>query len=347
MKILYIGNFNDGTGWAKAGTYNALCLDAAGHDVYCQEIKYNNNYNCLDYRILELKEKKTDSFDVVIQHVLPTEYVKYPNVKNVGMLALETLTMNNLTWAKNIDLMDEIWFPNQNLVNQYKDYIKVVKKLPHSIDIEKIRKAELEFKPIPELQNSHNFIFVGENTARKNIEALVVAFYSEFNYYENTNLVIKTNKKLDLNEIWRKTRNQRSRRKNIFLIEGYQPESAIYNLMKHCFCFVMPSRGEAWCYPAMEAQALGLRTIYTKGIGIEEYCPYGIKVDSTVVQCYGEEDGVDGLYTCDDLWYEPSIKHLRECMRKAYIASVDMHAIMGTSVNYYDYRDTRKLEGLL
>lgn len=347
MKILYVGNFTDGTGWARAGTYNALCLDQAGHDVYCKEIKYINTSVCLDYRIIELKNKQSEQFDLVIHHVLPSEYVKYPNVKNVGVLELETPSLNNYLWIKNIRLMDEIWFPTYGLVKAYEKSIPNIKKFPHSTDIKKIK--ETHFKQIPELSNSYNFIFVGENNTRKNIEGLINAFYSEFDYYEDVNLVIKTNKGLDLNSIWNKTRKTLGRRKNIFLIDKYEEEAAIYNLMKNCHCFVMPSRGEAWCYPAMEACALGLRVIYTNGIGIEEYCRNGLKINSQIEQCYGVEDAVSDLYTCNDVWCEPDIRSLRSHMRQVYtdfkecknFPTDDIH------VDYYDFRDTRKLEGLL
>ncbi len=69
MKIKYIGNFNDGTGWAKAATYKAIALDYAGYDVYCEELKYNNVSVILEGKIAELLDKKSDAYDVVIHHV--------------------------------------------------------------------------------------------------------------------------------------------------------------------------------------------------------------------------------------------------------------------------------------
>lgn len=348
LKILYIGNFTDGTGWAKAGTYNALCLDHAGHDVYCRELKYSSNNLVLDPRIIELMEKvPPNDIELVVHHVLPTEYIKYPNVKNVGAIELETVSLHNVQWIKSMNLMDEMWVPNQSskksLMNE--KIHKNVKTLEHSIDVQKI--ANSPYQPIPELQNAYNFLFVGENVIRKNLEMLIAAFYSEFNAVEKVNLVIKTNKRPDLDKIWQETRNINSKRKDIFLIDEYLPEEKIYNLMRNCHLFVMPSSGESCCFPALEASCLGLRILLTQGIASQEYCTHALSIQSHIDQCYGSLDGLTGLYTSQDIWYRPEMLSLRRQMRSAYSAYLENHAVYGNNMKYYDYRDTRKLREVI
>ena len=43
MKVLFIGCYRDGTGWAKAAGDYILAMDAAGIDVVCRPLKLNDN----------------------------------------------------------------------------------------------------------------------------------------------------------------------------------------------------------------------------------------------------------------------------------------------------------------
>lgn len=360
MKIKYIGNFNDGTGWAKASTYNALALDNAGHDLYCQEIKYNQNSVILNDRIVELLNKQSDDFDVVIQHVLPSEYTYYPNVKNIGFVALETLTLHSPLWLKKLEMMDEIFVPNR----LSKDCLKTsgisknVKIFPHSFDYNKVKDL-VPNGGIDELRNTFNFVFIGEFTKRKNVEAILRAFHSEFNYIEPVNLYIKTNRELktvtDFCELVKRGVNKSGRYKKEVIITGYLNEETLLSTVKQCHAFVIPSYGEAWCYPAMEAMALGLPVIYTEGIGVQEYAsPNNYRVSSNIEYCYGVTEAVDGLYTSEDYWLSPSISDLRKKMREVFNTFMNERETfiktssnIAKSVEIFDYKNTRIVEGLL
>ncbi|SVE59243.1 uncharacterized protein METZ01_LOCUS512097, partial [marine metagenome] len=59
MKVLYIGNWRDGTGWGNAAQSYILSLDAADVDVVPRHIKLNERECEVPDRILKL-EKKSD-----------------------------------------------------------------------------------------------------------------------------------------------------------------------------------------------------------------------------------------------------------------------------------------------
>lgn len=324
MKIKYIGNFTDGTGWAKASTYNALCLDSAGHDVYCKEIKYNSANIELEPRISELLNKESDNFDYTIHHVLPTQYTAYPNTVNIGFLPVES-TISNMIWLKNLNMMDQIFVPD----SMSKKYLQIsglnkpIKVFNHSFNYSKISEY-IPTQNIPELTNSFNFVFVGEFSARKDLENLVRAFHSEFEYAEPVNLFIKTsgnpeNVKMFLQEV-KKRLKKSNKLKNEILVTGYISENDLLSIYKQCHCFVTASHGEAWCYPAAEAMAAGLRVVYPKETGIDYYASSGVNYPIHSVQdyCYGATDSVDGLYTCEDIWTTISNADLRKEMRKVF-----------------------------
>lgn len=325
MKIQYIGNFNDGTGWAKASTYNALALSEAGYDVYCKSHNYSERNITIEDEINNLLLKTSNSFDIVIHHILPSDYKYVGGVKNIGFVALETLNLSDKIWLKHLSLMDEILVPNEAskkcLINS--GFTKPVKIFNHTFNYNKIINSNSPAF-IKELNDKFNFIFVGEFSRRKNPEALVRAFQNEFSYIEPVNLVLKTN--TSINVINQFTQNIKKNMKNgqryktELVISDYLSDDVLWAIMKQCHAFVMPSYGEAWCYPAMEAMALGLPIIYTEGIGISDYANTNANypVKSTVVPCYGAIDTFDTLYTSKDLWTEIDIIDLQSTMRNIY-----------------------------
>lgn len=359
MKIKYIGNFNDGTGWAKAATYKALALDFAGHDVYCEELKYNNVSVVLEDRISELLNKKSTNYDVIIQHVLPSEYKYYPNAKNIGAFELDTLNLSNALWLKKLSVMDEIFVPNEAskraLINSgLKTPISI---FPHLFNYDKIFNLN-KVAEVQELNHSFNFVFVGEFTKQKNLESLLRAFHTEFNYIESVNLYIKTEKEINIVEDFCKAVKERLQKngkyKKEVIVSSYMPDQVLWSTMLQCHCFVMPSYGDAWCYPAMEASAMGMPVIYTLGTGIEEYADNGNGVSAITSPCYGATDAVEGLYTCNDFWLEPSVLDMQFKMRKVYQNFVEdgesdtKNRIQKVDdMKYYDYKNSVILKGLL
>ena len=85
MKVLYIGNYNDGSGWG-----NAVMVE--GVKVYPKSITFNGNYETKDESMLLLEFKHGDldcSPDVCIQHTLPHLYSYDSRYKNIGVFYFE------------------------------------------------------------------------------------------------------------------------------------------------------------------------------------------------------------------------------------------------------------------
>ena len=324
MKIKYIGNFKDGTGWAKASTYGALSLDAAGYDVYCEIKTYNNKDITIESRIDELLSKKSEYYDVVINHVLPNNYKYIGGVLNIGFLELESYTISDIIWIKNIQMMDLIFVPNKSskecLIRSGIDENKI-KIFNHSFNYNKVinNKSDASIK---ELDGKFNFMFVGEFSKRKNLEAVLRAFHNEFDISEPVNLYIKTDKDINMINSFCDNVKSRMKKSNIYkkeiIVVDHLEEEYLLSTMQQCHAFVIPSYGEAWCYPAMEAMAMGIPPIYTKGIGIEEYSIKDFEVNSYLTYCYGSLDNLETLYTSEDKWLEIDIIDLQNKMREVY-----------------------------
>jgi glycosyltransferase involved in cell wall biosynthesis len=326
MKIKYIGNFNDGTGWAKCSTYNAIALDYHGYDVYCEEKKYNDRHLPIEDKIEELLNKKSDNFDIVIQHILPSEYVYYGGMKNIGFIELETLNISSSIWIKNLKLMDELLVPNKAskecLIRSGIEPSKI-KIMHHMFNFNKIVNYP-KTADISELNGKFNFVFVGEFNKRKNLEAVLRAFHTEFEETEPVNLYIKTTHDLHtITNFCDEVKNRLKTRAKFIkevIITNRLDEPVLFSTLRQCHAFISASHGEAWCYPAIESMAVGIPPIYTEGTGIEEYAAENASfpVKSTVSPCYGATDGLQDLYTSDENWLEIDIIDLKRNMRSIY-----------------------------
>src|SRR5688500_657259 len=107
MKVLYIGPYKDGTGWAHAAHENILSLDAAGVDVVPRPFKLNDVNGEVSPRIIELEGKSDKGCDIVIQNCLPhhTDYNGHFE-KNIAYYFTETSHFKNSAWAERLNLLD-------------------------------------------------------------------------------------------------------------------------------------------------------------------------------------------------------------------------------------------------
>jgi glycosyltransferase involved in cell wall biosynthesis len=176
--------------------------------------------------------------------------------------------------------------------------------------------------PIFQDKKIFKFLYTGEDNERKNIDALLKAYLSEFNYHENVALIIKTN-----NDIGQKVENiKQSLRKSyngqypiICLINNFLSEAQMTSLYQYSDCFMVTSKGESFCRGAAESLAAGKPVITNNKIGTVDFVnsDVGWIVPSTDVPAYCERPPISELYTCQEQWQDISIYDLQSSMRAA------------------------------
>ena len=328
MKVLYIGHYKDGTGWGDAAKNNILALDTAGVTVIPRAISYNEKDSETDQKILELEQQSTEGCDVCIQHTLPCNYVYNSNFKNIGYLATESSDFCDTGWHKNINMMDELWVPSAYVREAcVKSKVTIpIKIAPHCLNVESYINSPDHGK-VQQLLNSFNFVFIGDFIERKNIKALLRAFHTEFHPKENVNLFIKTSgiKTEELesycDSVKRGLKLRNSYKKEIHIC-GRIDKINYISVLKQCHCFVMPSRGEGFCIPALEAMCLGIPSLYTQGMALDEFC-VGESVCSKDEACFGGMGSLSNLYTSNSTWKEIDVKDLQLKMRASYMKNLD------------------------
>lgn len=328
MKVLYIGHYKDGTGWGDAAKNNIIAMNVAGIDVVPRAITYNQKDPDTEEIIAELEKKDARGCEVCIQHTLPSNYVYNSNYKNIGYLATETNDFCDSMWHKNINMMDEIWVPSEYVKSACirSGVTTEIKIVPHCLNLSEYKLKEKGAK-IKELIGSYNFAFIGEFIERKNIKALLRAFHTEFHPRENVNLYIKTSG-VDVSGVQnycnqiKKGLKLRNKYKNDLIVSGRIKKEDYISILSQCNCFVMPSRGEGFCIPALESMSLGIPSLYTSGIALEEFA-VGEKIQSRDDACFGGIESLPNLYTANSTWREIDILDLQSKMRSQYIKGID------------------------
>lgn len=107
----------------------------------------------------------------------------------------------------------------------------------------------------------------------------------------------------------------RKRLPSLHVVPGPLANELMPQLYQIANVFVLPSRGEGWGRPHVEAMSMGLGIIATGWSGPTEYIENGrngwlIKVE--------EMEGIESGAFRGHQWAKPSVEHLRKLMRKTY-----------------------------
>lgn len=355
MKICYVSVHRDGTGYANHAVHNMLAMESVGIDVIARAIRLSQSQNLtLAEKVSHLEDKDTDNVDVVTQHILPHMFEYKSGVKNIGFIAWETTNFKRSSWSSACGLMDEMWVPNIQTATAIKnsDVDVPVKILPCACDIKRFDNLPKPLN-IPQLKNKCVFYTIGEMSRRKNVVAILRAFYAAFSSRDDVVLVIKANipgKTPDeVTSTIQTTIDDVKKSLHIYVRHQYYPpvvcisdflsEEKLDQLHASCNVFVSASHGESWGIPAHDAMGFG-RPVILSNWGSYPELTYGQATrfwqanDNTfrypgeidcgwlirgqLTPCFGQIDSFPDLYTGDESWFEPNLCHLIECMKDAY-----------------------------
>lgn len=332
MKILYIGHINQDSGWGRAGRDYLLAMDSVGLDVVARPV-FVGGSKIKDPRISKLENKSSRNCDVCIQHLLPHYMMYDSNFKNIGLYVMESHNAKLTPWSTHLNLMDEVWVPcndmyNYGISNGIQTKMQVV---PHAFDL---KKYEQEYPPldIPDLDGNYTFYYIGEFNKRKNLEALLIAFHTEFSQYEPVSLVLKLNmpgkSENELAKLADELNNNvkdslrlyinRELYRPIITITQRLPELELMRLHRTCDCFVSTSHAEAWCIPAFEASTLGNSVIASAYGGPVEYVHPDMLTYVQESVCTDMHSTFPGHSTARERWVDVNIPMLMRQMRYCY-----------------------------
>jgi glycosyltransferase involved in cell wall biosynthesis len=330
LKILYIGAYKDGTGYAQAAIDYILSLDSIGIDVVPRHVKLNNVQTTVPDRINTLERASVRGCSHVIQHVLPSMMDRNGLLYNIGLYASETSDFIDSGWTEKLNLMDEIWVINHQMVDAArKSGVNVpIHIVPHAIDTSKFEQNYKNIEQIAQYKNDFIFYTIVDNIRRKNLAALIKAFHLEFDNDEPVQLLIKssenqygaTKKFCDDIKVGLRLYESVEHYKKEIIIGNRVTQESIYKIHSSCNCFVLPSYGEAWAIPAMDAIGFGKTPIVTACTGFLDYInnDVGWLAKCTEDSVFGMFESPSGLYSGRETWWNVNLLDLRRCMREAY-----------------------------
>jgi len=224
-------------------------------------------------------------------------------------------------WLTRIQQVDQVWVPSFfNLetfiacgVPEHKVY-----RIPEPVDIARFRRGASQPR-----EQSFRFPSVFRWHLRKGWDVLLKAYLSEFAGHEDVALVIRADPFETVEEDLAATINEmRSERRNaprIQLISKSLSDDAIPDLYRSCHAFVLPTRGEGWGRPYVEAMASGIPVIGTEWGGSLDFMNHGNSFLIACEPCPVPKAAVEEWPAfAGQRWVEPSTEHLRQLMREVY-----------------------------
>jgi glycosyltransferase involved in cell wall biosynthesis len=335
MKVLYVGCYRDGTGWGQAATDYILAMDSVGIDVVPRPVKLNKNNIPIPNRITELERKDSSGAEVCIQHILPHLMEYTPKFKkNIGLYATETSNFIDSGWSRKINMMDEAWVINNQMVksSQASGVEIPIKVVPHASNFSKFGQSYGKTN-FPSASDNFIFYTIADLNKRKNLEAFITAFHAEFDPSEPVSILIKSSKyglseeeaALKVRDICNEIKIGLKRFPSIddykedLIVTSFISEEDIYKIHTSCDCFVMPSYGEAWCIPAFDAMGFGKTPICTNVGGMSDFIGHGgFLIEGIDEPVTGMLETFNNLFTGNEFWSSISIKELMRCMRHVY-----------------------------
>lgn len=331
LNIKYCGPGRDYSGYGEANRHDIAALLETGIAVTGQYPSYVmevSDFGPLGRKVMAVENKPLD-YKIKILHTTPNVYMQYmePEKYHIARVFWETDKLP-LDFATYVQACDEVWtgsqYNKQAIINAgiTKKIYVIPEAIDTSLDVDSIKPYEIEEK------DTFKFYSIFEWTERKNPQALLTAYWQEFEGVTDVSLNIKTY--LDNFSVGKKTEIDNSIRllkkklplshyASLNLSRRLMDRHQVYRFHKTFDCFVSAHRGEGWGVPQMEAMLLGKPIISTNCGGIHEYLEHGVNA-LLIPYTLTEVDNTRNTqwYTKDQQWAEIDILKLRKAMRQMY-----------------------------
>jgi GT2 family glycosyltransferase len=235
--------------------------------------------------------------------------------RRVGWTMLEVTGLPR-EWVDGCNSMDEVWVPASFNVETFRaSGVQVpIRVMPLGFDPDYLHPGIRSFRP----SRRFTFLSVFEWGERKAPEMLLRAFAEEFKESEDVLLVVSVfNRDPSVDVEHEIAKLDLPRRAPIVVMTNPEfADAQMGALYRSADCFVLPTRGEGWGMPVLEAMACGLPTIATAWSGPADFLHDGIGYPLEVRRMVPAEARCP--YYEGFEWAEPDEDHLRFAMREVF-----------------------------
>lgn len=252
-------------------------------------------------------------------------------VYNIGRTVFETDRLSE-EWVIRCNLMDEIWVPTTFNVETFRasGVVAPLHVVPEGVDVGRFRPG---LAPLPiEGRRRYAFLSVFEWTYRKGWDILLRAWAEAFCPDDDVCLILRTypanatdaadavaeiNRRIET-YLQRELGRFRSDVAPILVLGNQLPQADMPRLYAAADAYVMPSRGEGWGRPYIEAMACGLPVIGTRWSGNLDFMN---DENSYLIDIEGLEEVDERMefpFYRGHRWAAPSVGHLVDLMRRVH-----------------------------
>ncbi|QAY65543.1 glycosyltransferase family 4 protein [Paenibacillus protaetiae] len=319
MDVLLEGMFYNGYGFAEDNRFLLHALDKAGCRVKIIPRDASSKHSALNEEEIRYIERFEQTVlqhnDIYICNYMGSFITRKPQFRiNIARTGFETDRIPDF-WLPKLNAFDEIWvfssFNKQTFAGAgITANLKVIPSYCAWAD-------QVLPEPPASTGGPFTFLSVFDWSDRKGYDILIKAYIEEFTSQDPVSLIIKTTDGHDAAiaavKEWIAAIPDAP---EIRIVNRIVPTDELIQLYQSSDAFVLPTRGEGWGRPVMEAMILGLPVIVTNWSGptdfITENNAYPIQVEQlTTIH--------DHIYLFNGhRWAEPSLTDLRKHMRQVY-----------------------------
>ena len=220
-------------------------------------------------------------------------------------------------WVAGCNAMDEVWVPASFNVETFRrSGVRVpIRVMPFGVDVDYFNPEITAFRP----STRFTFLSVFEWGERKAPELLLRAYLDEFKDSEDVLLLLSVFNRdptIDVETEIGKLDLPPGPPIAVMVNPGF-PDHQMGALYRSADCFVLPTRGEGWGMPVLEAMACGLPTIATAWSGPADFLTDEVGYPLQSSRLVPAEARCP--YYAGFEWAEPDYEHLRHLMRQVFL----------------------------
>ena len=328
IEVKIRGHFLTNSGYGKANRNLVYALSMAGVRVNVETSSDSNgSLNQMELQKIARYKRPFSNDTIVIDSMIPS----FSPIKKDGKYRILNTTIEAesipLQFVDSCQSYDEIWVPSDFCKKVLSDHgVSVpIYIIPNAVDSSLYNDAGKPHSFCPKL-NKFVFVSVMSWSYRKGYDVLLKAYLKEFSNRDDVSLLIVSGYNESMTDAADKYISNATSfvgHPHVARVGREVPEFEMARLYKACNCFVLPSRGEGFGLPFVEAGMCGLPVIATRcsaqTMFLNDDNSYLLDVDKISPM----EDGKTGIHYWDgqmfpELIDDSVIDKLCKLMRNVY-----------------------------